>query len=88
MIEYNKSLYVLENLSVKEELLKRHHDDSLAKHFDADKISELLNCKYYWKSMIKNVKEYIDTCDICQKVKMKRHLSYDKLKSLSRFTNS
>jgi len=47
MIEYNKSLYVLENLSVKEELLKRHHDDSLAKHFDADKISELLNCKYY-----------------------------------------
>jgi len=47
MIEYNKSLYVSENLSVKEELLKRHHDDSLAEHFDADKISELLNCKYY-----------------------------------------
>ncbi len=88
MIEYNKSLYVSENLSVKEELLKRHHDDSLAEHFDADKISELLNCKYYWKSMIKNVKEYIDTCDICQRVNMKRHLSYDELRSLSRLTNS
>jgi len=47
MIEYNESLYVLEDLSVREELLKRHHDDLLAKHFDADKISELLNCKYY-----------------------------------------
>ncbi len=87
MIEYNKSLYVSENLSVREKLLKRHHDDSLAKHFDANKINELLNCKYYWKSMIKNVKEYINTCDIYQRVKMKRHLSYDKLKSLSRFTN-
>ncbi len=88
MIEYNESLYVSEDLSVREELLKRHHDDLLAKLFDADKISELLNCKYYWKSMIKNVKEYINTCDICQRVKMKRHLLYDELRSLSRLTNS
>ncbi len=76
MIEYNESLYVSKNLSVREELLKCHHDDSLTRHFNADKISELLDCKYYWKSMIKNIKEYINTCDICQRVKMKRHLSY------------
>ncbi len=88
MIEYNESLYVSEDLFVREELLKRHHDDSLARHFDADKISELLDRKYYWKSMIKNVKEYINTCDICQRVKMKRHLSYDELKSLFRLTDS
>jgi len=47
MIEYNELLYVSEDLSVREKLLKHHHDDSLAKHFDADKISKLLNCKYY-----------------------------------------
>jgi len=88
MIEYNKLLYVSENLSVREEFLKRYHDDSLVRHFDADKISELLNCKYYWKSMIKNVKEYIDTCDIYQRVKMKHHLSYDELELLSRLTDS
>ncbi len=88
MIKYNELLYVSEDLSVREKLLKRHHDNLLAKHFDADKISELLNCKYYWKSIIKDVKKYIDTCNICQKMKMKCHLSYDELKSLSRFTNS
>ncbi len=82
MIKYNKVLYVSKDLSIREELLKHHHNDSLIKHFDADKISKLLNCKYYWKSMIKNVKEYINTCDICQRVKMKHHLSYDKLRSL------
>ena len=87
MIKYNELLYVLEDLSVREELSKHHHDDSLARHFDIDKINKLLNCKYYWKSMIKNVKEYINTCDICQRVKMKCHLSYDELKSLSRFTD-
>jgi len=47
MIEYNELLYVLEDLSAREELLKCHHDDLLARHFDADKISELLDCKYY-----------------------------------------
>jgi len=47
MIEYNELLYVSEDLSVREKLLKHHHDDSLAKHFDADKISKLLDCKYY-----------------------------------------
>ncbi len=88
MIEYNESLYVSEDFSVREKLLKRHHDNLLARHFDADKISKLLNCKYYWKSMIKNVKEYINTCDICQRVKMKHHLSYDELRSLSQFTDS
>ncbi len=88
MIEYNELLYVSEDFSVREELLKHHHDDSLAKHFDADKISELLDCKYYWKSMIKDVKEYINTCDIYQKVKMKCHLSYDELRSLFQLTNS
>ncbi len=51
MIKYNESLYVSKNLSVKEELLKHHHDDSLVRHFDVNKICELLNCKYYWKSI-------------------------------------
>ncbi len=88
IIEYNESLYVSEDLSVREKLLKRHHNDLLARHFDADKISELLDCKYYWKSMIKNVKEYINTCDICQRMKMKRHLSYDELRSLFQLTDS
>ena len=88
MIEYNESLCVSEDLSVREELLKHLHDDLLARHFDVNKINELLDCKYYWKSMIKNVKKYIDTCDICQRVKMKHHLSYDELRSLSWLTDS
>ncbi len=88
MIEYNESLYVSEDFSVKEELLKHHHDDLLAKHFNADKISKLLNCKYYWKSIIKDVKQYINTCDIYQRMKMKHHLSYDELKLFSWFTDS
>ncbi len=39
MIKYNELLYVSEDFSVREKLLKHHHDDFLAKHFDADKIN-------------------------------------------------
>ncbi len=42
MIKYNELLYVSEDLSVREKLLKCHHDNLLTRHFDADKISELL----------------------------------------------
>jgi len=47
MIEYNRVLYVSEDISVRKELLKHHHDDFLTEHFDVDKINELLDCKYY-----------------------------------------
>ncbi len=65
MIKYNKMLYVSEDISVREKLLKDHHDDILIRHFNVNKISELLNHKYYWKSIIKDVKEYINTYNIC-----------------------
>jgi hypothetical protein len=32
--------------------------------------------------MIKDVKKYVDICDICQRVKLKHHLSYDELNTL------
>jgi hypothetical protein len=62
--------------------LKRHHDDILADHFDVKKTIELLNRKYHWSRMIKYVKFYIKTCDICQRTKTSRHFSYDDLQSL------
>ena len=80
-------MYVSEDFFVREELLKHYHDDLLAKHFDVDKINKLLDCKYYWKSIIKDVKEYINTCNICQRVKMKLCLLYDELRLLFQLTN-
>jgi hypothetical protein len=51
----------------------------LADHFDVKKTVELLNKKYHWSKMIKYVKFYIKTCDICQCTKTFKHLFYDDL---------
>ena len=82
LLLYNDRLYVPEEASVREELLKRHHDDPLAGHFGVEKTSELIGRKYFWKSMKADVKEYVNTCDICQRVKVKRHRPYGELNAL------
>jgi hypothetical protein len=46
------------------------------------KTIELFSRKYHWSKMIKYVKFYIETCDICQCTKTFKHLFYDDLQSL------
>ena len=79
---YENRLYVFNEKSVRVELLKRHHDDMLTNHFDVIKTTELFSRKYYWSDMTKYVKNYVETCDICQKTKTSRHRSYDVMQFL------
>ena len=65
ILRYREAVYVLLKSSIREELLKRHHDDALARHFDTEKTQELLSRKFYWSNMINDVKEYVSTYDIC-----------------------
>ncbi len=63
------------------ELLQANHDDPLAGHFGAGKTLELLQRKYFWQSQRKDVREYVKTCQICQRTKTKRHRPYGELSS-------
>ena len=47
LIKRNKYFYVLDNVIVKEKLIKKHHDDSLSKHFEAQKTLNLIQRKYF-----------------------------------------
>ena len=40
-------LYVLEETSIREELLRRYYNDFLTRYFDIDKILKLITRKYY-----------------------------------------
>ena len=88
LLKYNDKLYVPKEASVCKELLRRHYDDPLAGHFGVNKTSELMGQKYYWSSMKADVKEYVDTCNICKRVKVKRHRLYGELNALPQPTGS
>ncbi len=66
---YHKSkIYILSDKAVKNELIKLHHDDVLTKHYEVDRIINLLFRKYYWVNIMNNVWEYVALCTICLRI--------------------
>jgi hypothetical protein len=62
--------------TVRNEVLQNHdHLDELA-HFGAEKTYLKLSRNYYWPNMLKDIKNYVASCDICQKSKPKTHAPY------------
>ena len=80
VLQYRGLSYVPE--IIRSEVISRHHNDPLAKHFGIDKTKELVGRKYYWPSLRKDVKNYVKGCDICLASKAVRHKPYGDLQSL------
>ena len=81
-------IYVFEKIALKTKLLRLHHDDFLANYFKIKKIRVLMQRKFYWFKMTKDIEEYVKNCDMCQRIKTSRHRFYDELSSLSVSTRS
>jgi transposase InsO family protein len=57
------------NKSIRDDLLFDHHDRPTAGHQGFDRTHERLHRHYYWPNMHMDIKNYVTTCDICQKNK-------------------
>jgi len=77
LLQYERRLYIPSEASVQTELLKCHYDDELTEHFSIEWTLELVSHKYYWSKLVKDVKKYVFSCNICQRMKVSRHYSYD-----------
>jgi hypothetical protein len=84
LLRYNDAVYVPAQSSVREELIKLHHDDPLAGHFGVEKTQDLIKRKYYWRELDEDVKEYLEVCEICQRTKARRHRPYGEMQALPR----
>ena len=65
--------------AIRTELISRHHNNLLARHFGIDKTRELIGRKYYWSSLKKDVESYVRGCDVCLASKAIRHKPYGDL---------
>ena len=43
------------------------HNDPLSGHFTVDKMFEKIKIHYYWPQMYENIREYVKSCDQCQR---------------------
>jgi hypothetical protein len=82
LLRYEGKLYIPRVESLRQELLRRSHNDPLSGHFGQDKTKELLRRHYYWPELSRDVDEYVLKCGICQRTKPRRHKPYGLLKSL------
>jgi hypothetical protein len=87
LLRWEDKWYISSRL-FKRKLLKQNHDDSYADHFEHERTLDLLKRKYFWNNMSKDVKEYVDICSTCHRIKLVRHKSHDMLQSLSIFEKS
>ena len=84
LLNHRGRISVPDKESIRAELLRRHYDDELAGHYGTEKTAELLTRKYYWEGLNKTVKKYMESCDICQRIKAPRHRPYGVMQSLPR----
>ena len=82
LVKRNECLYVSNDAVVKEKIIKKHYDDSLSKHFRAQKTLNLIQRKYHWVVCVEQIKTYVRTYNVCQRIKTSRHKSYKKLSFL------
>ena len=69
-------------LALQNELLQAYHDSPLGAHQGFDRTYQRLKQKYWWPSMAKDVKTYIQCCDTCQRTKRQYHISKTPLQPL------
>ena len=81
-------IYVFEKIALKTKLLRLHHDDFFANHFKIKKICVLMQKKFYWFKIIRNIKKYVKDCDMCQRIKTSQYYFYNKFSSFSVSTRS
>ncbi len=84
ILHFEEKYYIFANFLWRE-LFKQNHDYSHTKHFEYEKILELLRRKYWWSNMSKNVKKYVISCIKCSLTKLIKHKFYELLQSLSIF---
>ncbi|KAF4627116.1 hypothetical protein G7Y89_g11043 [Cudoniella acicularis] len=82
LLRWNGRIYIPDDPALRAEVMRLHHDDPLAGHYGVEKTMDLLRRNYYWEFMEEYARKYISECDICQRVKAKRHKPYGLLNTL------
>jgi len=78
MVTYERRIYIPESNALKLKVAYQCHDAKVAGHFGRDKTLDLMKRNYYWHNMEEWVRNYVRTCDACQRNKTARHKKYGK----------
>jgi len=66
---WRERIYVPDSITLREEIVTKHHDSELASHPGYTKTYELITRNYWWSRMLEDIKRYVARCEKCQVTK-------------------
>ena len=73
-------VYVLKDEKLRVEIIWLHHDMPIAGHGGQWKIVELVTRNYWWPRVTKEVKQYVEGYEQCQRMKNRAEILVGKLR--------
>jgi len=64
------------------EVIRQNHDSPTSGHVGSEKTMERITRSYTFPQLAKKVKDYVDKCDICKRIKHPRHKPYGYLQEI------
>ncbi|HEX8609391.1 MAG TPA: reverse transcriptase domain-containing protein [Pedobacter sp.] len=82
LLTIRDKLYVPDNEELYADIIRTRHDSPVAGHPGRSKTFDLVGRRYWWPTMHRTIKRYVENCEMCQRVKPTRHQPYGLLKPL------
>jgi hypothetical protein len=82
LLYYENRWVIPDDLALKLRILRENHDSKVAGHFGQFKTSERMKQNFFWPKMDQEVRDYVRSCDVCQRDKVSRHKRYGLLQPL------
>ena len=64
-----EKVYVPKDEKLRVEIIWLHHDVLVVEHGGRWKIIELVTRNYWWPGVIRDMRKYMNGCDMCQRMK-------------------
>jgi len=72
-------VYVLKNEKLRIEIIWLHYNVLVTEHGERWKMTELVTKNYWWPEVIRDVKKYVDSYNLCQRMKNQTKALVEKL---------
>lgn len=80
LIRRNGMVYIPDDSATRMQILRANHDDPWqGGHFGRTRTTEVIQRSYWWPNITKDIRHYVKTCDVCQRMKTPRHKPYGRL---------
>ena len=86
LLRFSNGVWVPNDAAIRTEVMRVNHDDPQGGHFGEKRTLDAMRRKYYWHGMAGDIKEYVKTCDVCQRTRVHRHREYGEMEQVSRPT--